>query len=984
MSLSNTGKAAGNDSFAEESIQILREAYLAKRLVLFVGAGMDAGSGIPCRKDAVREFCSRLHLEYEDGLDDVRIPQYYFQAHGNQQYVELCKKIFCDQTRLCPNAFHKKIADLHVHTIITTSYSDLLQQEMHCRGYLYTTVCQDKELSYVRNEKRIIKMHGDFAHDNFVLKEEDYVHYESRFRRIAAYVKSVLANNMVLFVGYSLRDPEIRQLFSWVKETAGGDLLQAYMLESDRDYNENAFAYYKKNGVGVIYTKNFADQKQDALFSVMDRIGKKSAGQSSHLEEAKNYFEPFLHLNYILRRNIEKGLSKCNLGIHADQIWALGGQDNRQKETNELIIKLIPYLKKEPVIADNPYSVLAGALERSGIRQIELYLCDENQNETRLHAQTIEILHMENELLPLLLTFDYQGIQKKTEDFAFSYQEQHTYAQQAFGYYLLGDYIKAYRVLCKAAKNAFQNKQCVPYYLAQRNRQRIGEMIKSGDVPLKIPQDIYEQIQKETADIDAESIAADLSGMSFSDAAMRKEIDSFQLYACVFQDVYEMVQTLEKRRQAGCADAAGRAEIEKLRLYVKDFYRYLISNGIMADRSLQAEETFLLYLGWIQKNMGFADAFTLTQFDLFLMIRYLTPKEILNTLAQNNIEELAAASDGIAMMKTILRNLQSAEDGRKQKSTDTELWNSLLLGAWIHPDEELAELVIDIISSTSSIGSIAGYPNLQGLNETKEMIAAILRSLARQHACKKKQPGDFRMDDYAAGRLWNRLLCMILSEKDTATMQKAGRLMQEVADIFCQIYQEGYPGEIEELLCREKAFLAAKMYPYCNARNQEKIRRYFADWNPDSRRFYEIYADIVLCGVIEPNSDFEQKIFERLYEIKKMSGDGRSGEYEEILLTLYRLSMDKKLAHTKDLKEALIKSEQPMLQFLGDMESFDYSAFRLEWLGRFSDKTLKKTAFHKTARSNIIRRFIEEHAKGETDRFLLTIYFRYFAGMDGL
>ena len=81
MSLSNADKVTGNDSFAEESIRILREAYLSKKLVLFVGSEMDAGSGIPCRKDAVKEICSRLHLEYHQGADDVRITQKYFKAH---------------------------------------------------------------------------------------------------------------------------------------------------------------------------------------------------------------------------------------------------------------------------------------------------------------------------------------------------------------------------------------------------------------------------------------------------------------------------------------------------------------------------------------------------------------------------------------------------------------------------------------------------------------------------------------------------------------------------------------------------------------------------------------------------------------------------------------------------------------------------------------------------------------------------------------
>lgn len=984
MSLSNADKVTGNDSFAEESIRILREAYLSKKLVLFAGSEMDAGSGIPCRKDAVKEICSRLHLEYHQGADDVRIPQYYFQAHGNEQYVELCKKIFCDQQQLRPNAFHKKIADFHVHTIITTSYSDLLQQELYRRGYLYTTVCQDKELSDVHNENRIVKMHGDFAHNNFVLKEEDYFHYHSNFRKIAAYVKSVLANNIVLFAGCSLQDPEIRQIFSWIKEIAGGETLQAYMLENDRDYRKIEFEYYKNNGVGIIHTNSFGDQKQDALLMVMDRICSGSGEQLSDLEDAKNYLMPFLNLHYILRKNVEKGLSKCKLGIHADKIWVLGQQEKKRQETkqqekkrqetkenetNQLAVKLTEYFKQDLVTTENPYSVLAGALRKSGIRQIEHYLREEKENQ--IYAQTTEIPHLENELFPLLMTFDYEGIRKQTEDFALFDQEQPVYAKLAFGYYLLEDYASAYRVLCKAVKVAVQNKQYDQYYLSQLNRQRIANRIKNGDGLPELPQDIYDQIQEETADIDPDSIAAELSGVSFLHASVLKEIDSFQLHVGVFQDIYEMVQTIEERQKTGCFDAAGRADLEKLRLYVKDYYLYLISNGMMADRSLPAEKAFLSYLKCMLKNIGLVDAFVITNFELFLMIRYLSPGEMLDMLTQYSIDVLPSEPDGVAVMKTIVRNLQSAE----RKETHTELWNSIVLCAWIGPDEELMELAID--GMTSQL-------HLQRLDQTKERIVTVLRVCAQKNLFRKKQDGDFQISNYAAGRLWNRLTGLILAETDTRTIQKAGRLMQDVAAIVYSVYQEGYAQEIRGLLCREKAFSAVKIYPYCDANNQEKIRQFFADWKEDSWRCYEIYADIVMYDIIEPRAEFEQKILQSLDEIKKISSGDMSEEYEDVLVTLYRLFIDKKLAHTGEFREALLKSDRPLLQFLGDMETFDYSAFQIEWLAGFSDKMLKKTAFHKTARSSITRRFMEEVAKGKTDRSLLNIYFQYFTGMERL
>ena len=46
-------------------------------------------------------------------------------------------------------------------------------------------------------------MHGDFEHDNFVLKEDDYLRYSHLFRLIETYIRALIAGNVILFLGYS-------------------------------------------------------------------------------------------------------------------------------------------------------------------------------------------------------------------------------------------------------------------------------------------------------------------------------------------------------------------------------------------------------------------------------------------------------------------------------------------------------------------------------------------------------------------------------------------------------------------------------------------------------------------------------------------------------------------------------------------------------------------------------------------------------------
>lgn len=55
-------------------------------------------------------------------------------------------------------------------TIITTNYDHLLEQAAEESGKILHVVAKDAELPYAKG-KKIIKMHGDFEHENFKVVE---------------------------------------------------------------------------------------------------------------------------------------------------------------------------------------------------------------------------------------------------------------------------------------------------------------------------------------------------------------------------------------------------------------------------------------------------------------------------------------------------------------------------------------------------------------------------------------------------------------------------------------------------------------------------------------------------------------------------------------------------------------------------------------------------------------------------------------------
>lgn len=178
-----------------------------KQLVLFVGAGASVDAGMPLWSNAIKQIKEKLSLE-DENLDYLIIPQYYYNARGQKEYTQLMREIFRYDDKLHHQPVHNAIIKFDADTIITTNYDHLIEQSAEDNGFFLQVISQDIDLPYRKAGKELIKMHGDFEHDNFVLKEDDYLHYHKNFKLIENYVKSLIGTKTILFIGYSLNDRE--------------------------------------------------------------------------------------------------------------------------------------------------------------------------------------------------------------------------------------------------------------------------------------------------------------------------------------------------------------------------------------------------------------------------------------------------------------------------------------------------------------------------------------------------------------------------------------------------------------------------------------------------------------------------------------------------------------------------------------------------------------------------------------------------------
>jgi len=97
----------------------------------------------------------------------------------------------------------------------------------------------------------LLKLHGDVHHpDRLVATEEDYDGFLQRFPLVATYLANLLITKTAVFVGYSLDDPDFRQVFQLICGRLGRLRRPAYAIRVGATPQE--VARFDRRGVKVI------------------------------------------------------------------------------------------------------------------------------------------------------------------------------------------------------------------------------------------------------------------------------------------------------------------------------------------------------------------------------------------------------------------------------------------------------------------------------------------------------------------------------------------------------------------------------------------------------------------------------------------------------------------------------------------------------------------------------------------------------------
>lgn len=238
----------------------IQHASRTNKLVVFVGAGVSQNSGIPTWNNLICSMMEELPSELSKENDVLKLAQMYKDSRGHKEYMDKIKNVLL-YNKAVPNPLHKSIIALNPCHIITTNYDDLIEQELANEFKQYDIIREDKDIPQMEKQHCLVKMHGDYATDNIVLTEKDYFDYKNNFPLIRAFVQSLFASKLVLFVGFSFADLNLKMIMNELQNILSEDMQRAYLLSYDTP-DDITKKYFEEKGVNILH---FSEEELDSI-----------------------------------------------------------------------------------------------------------------------------------------------------------------------------------------------------------------------------------------------------------------------------------------------------------------------------------------------------------------------------------------------------------------------------------------------------------------------------------------------------------------------------------------------------------------------------------------------------------------------------------------------------------------------------------------------------------------------------------------------
>ncbi len=263
---------------ASEIPRELADAVRTGDCVAFVGAGLSAAAGLPDWKTFLRQmvdWCREQGADLAGKLRDIQkeiregklidVAQTLRDEMGDQRFYEFMNKRFRDPS-LKPTENHSLVAELGFACVLTSNFDKLIEEAWAAARRSMPRVYTQQDTCVLANLQRdksfyVLKLHGDVDRtDTIVLGRKDYREIQFGNDAFKFYFSALWQTKTVLFMGFSLDDPDIALRLEELTEAFKGYGGRHYALMSteaasavrrkrlDEDYHIRVIPYRKSPG----------------------------------------------------------------------------------------------------------------------------------------------------------------------------------------------------------------------------------------------------------------------------------------------------------------------------------------------------------------------------------------------------------------------------------------------------------------------------------------------------------------------------------------------------------------------------------------------------------------------------------------------------------------------------------------------------------------------------------------------------------------
>lgn len=248
-------------------VAAIKNAIDEDRLVIFAGSGVSVESGLPIWSELVMGMKDKLNFIPENLDDALKTAQILYNEKGEKEYYDIINNLIFKNSSNKPNPIHEIIFELNPQHVITTNYDTFFEEIINNKGLDFSIVVKDEDLPYGKFKNLLIKYHGDFQNHNIVLKETDFLEFSINNPLKEVFVKSLFSNKVILFVGYSFSDINLKILNQEIRHILQKHHQRTYLINTSKALSVSETNYYENIGVNII---DFTDLKKE--FPKIDQI----------------------------------------------------------------------------------------------------------------------------------------------------------------------------------------------------------------------------------------------------------------------------------------------------------------------------------------------------------------------------------------------------------------------------------------------------------------------------------------------------------------------------------------------------------------------------------------------------------------------------------------------------------------------------------------------------------------------------------------